>query len=239
MKKDPMIIGVASVLVIAFTLSLLNIYVFPDIFFNVNVYRNTDNEFKMGLLQIAEEVDFDSDIFAGINFTSIIVESPENAIIDISRMIELAQEKKSAAFDNQEEIMPRRIKLKYNGTIVGVGNDSLPYEDWIENVFDDGGLGTYLAFKNPASNFEVYSNFTIQDVDSYTIEDAINALQDIFTNPSILPDYVIYQSVEYTESRGLFNEYSTEFERIIFIDTFGEIVFFLTTEGDWTTPLLY
>ncbi|MHA1199370.1 MAG: hypothetical protein ACTSQF_08600 [Candidatus Heimdallarchaeaceae archaeon] len=238
MKKDPLIIGTASVLVIAFTLSLLNIYVFPDIFFNVNVERNTDNEFKLGLLQIAEEINFDSDIFGGVNFTSILVENPENAIIDISRMIELAQEKKSSAFDNLEEIMPRRIKLKYNGTIVGVGNDSLPYENWVENVFDDGGIGTYLAFKNPSSSIEVYTNFTVTGVDSFTLGDAIDALQDLFTNPSILPDYVIYQTVEYTESRGLFNEYSTEFERIIFIDTFGEILFFLTSEGDWTTPLL-
>ncbi len=239
MKKDPIIIGTASVIVIAFTLSLLNIYVFPDIFFSVNVYRNTENEFQLGLLEIAEEISFDSDIFAGINFSEIIIENPDNAIIDISVMLILAGEKKSAAFDNPGEIIPRRINLKYNGSIYGVGNDSQPYEDWVESVFDNGEVGTYFAFKNSALNYEVYSNFTIQDVDSYTIDDIQDALQEIFINPSIMPDYVIYQTVSYTESRGLFNEYSTEFERIIFMNTFNEILFFLTNEGEWNTPLLY
>ncbi len=238
MKKDPVMIGVASVLVIAFTLSLLNIYVFPDIFFNIKIDRNTDNEFQLGLLEVAEKLNFNAEIFAGINFSEITVGSPENSIINITYMIELAQEKKSAAFDNQEDIIPRRIKLKYNGTIVGVGNVSQPYEDWIETQFAYENLATYLAFKNPASNFEVFSNFTIEDVDPFDLTNVFNALQDIFTTPSIMPDYVIYQTVQYTESRGMFNEYSTEFERIIFIDTFGEVLFFLTNEGDWTTPFL-
>ncbi len=239
MKRDPLIIGVASVLVIAFTLSLLNIYVFPDIFFNIKIERNTDNETQLDLLDVAEKVDFDSDLFAGVNFTDLITSNPENAIINITHMIELAEEKRSAVFDNQENIMPRRIKLKYNGTILGVGNESLPYEGWIQTHFFGQILGTYLAFINPSSNFEVYSNFTIQSVNTFNFQDTVNALQDIFINPSLKPDFVIYQTIEYTESRGMFNEYSTEFERIIFIDAFGEIVFFLTTEGNWITPLLY
>lgn len=239
MKRDPLIIGVASVLVIAFTLSLLNIYVFPDIFFNIKIERNTDNETQLDLLDDAERIDFKSDLFAGVNFTDIVTNNPEYAIINITRMIELAEEKRSAAFDNQESIMPRRIKLKYNGTILGVGNDTLPYEEWIQTHFFGQVLGTYLAFINPSMNYEVYSNFTIQGVDTFNFNDAVNALQDIFNNPSIKPDFAIYQTLEYTESRGMFNEYSTVFERIIFIDTFGEITFFLTTEGSWITPLLY
>ena len=239
MKRDPLIIGTASVLVIAFTLSLLNIYVFPDIFFSINVYRNTNNEIQLNLLDIAEKIDFDSSIFNGINFSKITINTPEEKIMNISLMIQLAEEKKSAAFDNQETIIPRRISLRYNGSIYGVGNDSQPYQDWITNVFDDGGGGNYFVYKNSALNYEVRSNFTIEDVDSYTITDVNDALEEIFTNPSIMPDYVIYQTISYSENRGIFNEYSTEFERIIFVNTFGEILFFLTNEGEWTKPLLY
>ena len=239
MKKDPVIIGVSSVLVIAFTLSLLNIYVFPDIFFNVNIYRNTENQFQLELLQVAEEINVDSGIFGETNFTQLIIDSPEHAIIDISLMIELAQSKISAAFDNQAEIMPRRIKLNYNGTILGVGGDSQPYEDWIQNKFNNGKAGTYLAFKNSDLDYEMYSNYTIDNIDPFTNSDVVDALQELFNTPAIMPDYVIYQTVSYVESRGLFNEYSTEFERIIFVNTFGEILFFLSNEGEWTTPLLY
>lgn len=239
MKRDPLIIGVTSVLVIAFTLSLLNIYVFPDIFFNIDVERYAINEFQEGLLIETEEISFDSDIFAGINFSEITINNPENALIDLSIMIALAQDKQSAAFDNIEGLMPRRIKLQYNGTIVGFNNESQIYEEWINSNFDGNQPYSYLAFKNPALNYEVFTNFTLEDVELFLINDILDALDDLMSTPSIMPDYVIYQTVEYSESRGMFNEYSTQFKRMIFIDTFGEILFFLTNEGQWTKPLLY
>jgi len=239
MKRDPLIIGVASVLVIAFTLSLLNIYVFPNLFFNIDVARYADNEFQEGLLIDAEKFSFKSDIFEGINFSQITTDSPENSILNISLMIELALDKHSAAFDQQEDLMPRRIKLQYNGTIVGFNNQSQSYENWIEDNYDSLLPYTYFAFKNSAENYEVYTNFTHDDLDYFTFDYVLESLDEVMTTENIQPDYVIYQTMEYSESRGMFNEYSTEFKRIIFTDTFGEILFFLTTEGEWTKPLVF
>jgi hypothetical protein len=239
MKRDPLIIGVTSVLVIAFTLSLLNIYVFPDIFFNIKVDRYAASDSQEELLMSIENISFDSDIFEGINFSEILTDSPENALINLTTMINLSLEKRSAAYDNEATLMPRRIKLRYNGTIVGFNNNSQYYEEWIDSNQDTNQPYSYLAFVNPALNVEVFSNFTLDDLDTFTLDDILEALDDIMSTPSIPADFVIYQTIEYTESRGMFNEYSTQFKRFIIIDAFGEILFFLTNEGYWTQPLLY
>ncbi|MHA1955078.1 MAG: hypothetical protein ACW96U_14145 [Candidatus Heimdallarchaeaceae archaeon] len=76
-------------------------------------------------------------------------------------------------------------------------------------------------------------------VPSYTLNNVIENLTDIFDNPDRKPDFVIYQSVYYFESRGFLNEYSTGFERIIFINSFGDIMLFLSNEGQWEEPLLF
>ena len=239
MKRDLMLIGTISVIIIAFTLSLLNIYVFPNIFYQSDVYRNTTSQNQLNMLYSAENLDLNASLFEIFNQTIFFDDFPERKIVNITVMIENMALKLSAAFDSDGSLSPRRMKLDYNGTIVGAYNESTKYEDWIENKFDDGNLGTYFAFFNSSYEYEVFSTFSSLGVSSYNLNNIIGNLTDIFENPDRKPDFVIYQSVYYFESRGFLNEYSTEFERIIFINSFGDILLFLSNEGQWEEPLLF
>jgi hypothetical protein len=239
MKRDLMLIGTISVLVIAFTLSLLNIYVFPNIFYQSDIYRNTSSQNQLELLYEAENLDLNASIFEIFNQTLFLEDFPQRKIVNITVMIENMALKLSAAFDSDGTLSPRRMKFDYNGTIVGAFNDTTKYEVWIENVFDNGNLGTYFAFFNSSNEYELYSTFSSLGVASYTLVDIISSLEDVFNDTGRKPDFVIYQSVYYFESRGFLNEYSTEFERIVFINSFGEIMLFLSNEGQWDEPLLF
>ncbi|MCG3257586.1 MAG: hypothetical protein KAU62_15890, partial [Candidatus Heimdallarchaeota archaeon] len=61
MKRDSLVIATASVMILAFTLSLLNIYVFPDIFFNTKIEYNTQSDTLLGLLHQVENIGVNSD----------------------------------------------------------------------------------------------------------------------------------------------------------------------------------
>ena len=238
MKRDLMLIGTISVIIIAFTLSLLNIYVFPNLFYQSDIYRNTISQNQLDMLYVAENLDLNASLFEIFNQTIFLEDFPQRKIVNITVMIENMAIKLSAAYDSDGTLSPRRMKLDYNGTIVGAFNESTKYEDWIENVFDNGNLGTYFAFLNSSHEVEVYTTFSSMGVSSYTSDNIIGNLTDIF-NTDRKPDFVIYQTVYYFESRGFLNEYSTEFERIIFIDSFGDIMLFLSNEGQWEEPLLF
>ncbi|MHA1259104.1 MAG: hypothetical protein ACTSRO_05585 [Candidatus Heimdallarchaeaceae archaeon] len=224
MKKDLVLIGTVSVIIIAFTLSLLNIYVFPNIYFQVDIYRNTEDEFQLELLQISENSIFDS-----VNRTKIVTENPQLLILNITFMIQRVEVKESAAYDFNTVIFPKKIKFTYNGTIYGTANDSETYTNWINSDFDDGNGGNYFCFKN--------NSFSQTGLISYSINDVIGNLTEMFEDTNRKPDFVVYQEVSYYENRGLLSEYSTDFQRIIFFDVFGSILFFLSTEGNWTVPL--
>ena len=239
MKKDLMLIGTISVLIIAFTLSLLNIYVFPNLFYQTDIYRNTSSQNQLEMLYVAENLDLNASLFEIFNQTIFLEDFPQQKIVNITVMIENMAVKLSAAFDSDGTLSPRRMKLDYNGTIVGAFNETTKYEDWIENIFDDGNLGTFFAFFNSTYDYEVFSTFSSLGVPSYSLNNIIGNLTDIFENPDRKPDFVIYQSVYYFESRGFLNEYSTGFERIIFINSFGDIMLFLSNEGQWEEPLLF
>jgi hypothetical protein len=239
MKRDLMLIGTISVIIIAFTLSLLNIYVFPNIFYQTDVYRNTSSQNQLEMLYIAENLDLNASLFEVFNQTIFLNDYPQRKIVNITVMIENIAEKLSAAFDADGTLSPRRMKFEYNGTIVGAFNDSTRYEEYIENVFDSGNLGSYFAYHNSTEDYEVYSAFPSLGVSSYTLENVIGNLTEIFDDPNTRPDFVIYQTVYYFESRGFLNEYSTEFERIIFLNSFGDIKLFLSNEGQWEEPLLF
>ena len=239
MKRDLMLIGTISVIIIAFTLSLLNIYVFPNIFYQSDVYRNTTSQNQLEMLYIAENLDLNASLFEVFNQTMFIEDYPQRKIVNITVMIENIAARISAAYDADGTLSPRRMKLDYNGTIVGAFNESTRYKTLIENKFDNGNAGNYFAFYNSSYKYEIYSTFPAMGVLNYDIDDVLGNLTDIFNNPDRKPDFVIYQSVYYFESRGFLNEYSTEFERIIFINSFGDIMLFLSNEGQWEEPLLF
>ena len=88
-KRDPVIIATASVLVVAFTISLLNIYVFPNLFFSVDIYRNTENEIQLGILHEAENIGLNTSLWDGLNRTRIILDSPELSLVNITLMLSL------------------------------------------------------------------------------------------------------------------------------------------------------
>ncbi len=239
MKRDPMIIGTASVMILAFTVSLLNIYVFPDIFFNTNIEYNTDSTIQLEILHNLENIGVNSDIFENMNTTYLIYNAPEKAIVNISVIISSIELRISAVYDFPL-IMPRRMTLQYNGTILGTVNTSTSYEDYIENVFDNGDGGNYFSYwNNVTDEYDSFSKFENLDVTDYTIEDAKTTLAAIFSDENRRPDFVIYQFVSYTESRGLFNKYSIYFERVIFVDAAGVVSFFISSEGVWEKPLLF
>ena len=238
MKRDPMIIGTASVMILAFTISLLNIYVFPDVFFNTNIEYNTQSDTLLGILHQAENIGVNSDLFENMNVSYLINNDPEKAIVNISLIIASIALRISAVYDFPE-IMPRRMTLQYNGTIVGVTNTSTQYEDYIENVFDKGNGGNYFSYwNNVTDEYDSYSRFANLNVTDYTIEDAKNNLSTIFQDENRRPDFVIYQYISFTESRGLFNKYSIYYERVIFTDASGAVSFFISSEGVWDKPLL-
>ena len=238
MKRDPLIIGTASVIVIAFTLSLLNIFVFPNLFYQVNIYRNTDDAIQLDLLNIAEKININSSYFDSLNRTNISQDYQEIAIVNISYMISNTLLHLSAAYDF-EEISPRRMKLDYNGTIQGATNDSTPYTEWIQSIFDSGNNGTYFGYYNSTWDYILSSNFANAGVTSYNADDIVGNLTEIFLDENRKPDFMIYQSIFYTENRGLLNEYKTEFERILFVNVHGDIILFLSNEGNWQVPLLF
>jgi len=239
MKRDPLIIGTASVLVIAFTLSLLNIYVFPNIFYNIDIYRNTENQTQLDLLYVTERINLNTSIFEEINSSLIITSYPQLQIVNISLMIENAYLHLSAAYDYLTANPPKRIRLEYNGTIVGSANSSDKYESWIQDVFDNGGIGKFFCFLNSSLQYEIYSNYAGIGLPSYSETDIITSLEDVFANPDRRPDFVIYQKVSYYESRGFLAEFSTDFERIVFVNTFGDVIFFLSNEGEWMEPIFF
>lgn len=238
MKRDPLIIGTASVLVIAFTLSLLNIYVFPNIFYNIDVYRNTDNQTQLDLLYGVERINLNSTIFENTNTSLILTSYPQLQIVNISLMIDNSLLHLSAAYDYLTANPPKRIRFAYNGTILGAANSSDSYETWIKEVFDNGGIGKFFCFLNSSLQYEVYSNYAGIGLSSYSESDIITNLEDVFANPDRRPDFVIYQKISYYESRGFLAEFSTEFERIVFANIFGDIIFFLSNEGEWIEPFL-
>jgi hypothetical protein len=238
MKRDPLIIGTASVIVLAFTVSLLNIYVFPDVFFKANIEYNTQSETLLELIYKTENIGVNSRLFENMNTSYLIYDAPEKAIVNLSLIIESIDYKISAVYDFPA-FMPRRMTLQYNGTIAGVTNTSTQYEDYIENVFDNGNGGNYLSYLNNITDeYDSFSKFENLDVTDYTIEDANDMLFTIFQDENRRPDFVIYQYVSFTESRGLFNKYEIYFERVIFIDVNGSIIFFISSEAEWEKPLL-
>ncbi|MHA1829754.1 MAG: hypothetical protein ACTSX6_14030 [Candidatus Heimdallarchaeaceae archaeon] len=237
MKKDLVLIGTVSVIIIAFTLSLLNIYVFPNIYFQVDIYRNTEDEFQLELLQISENLGLNSSIFDSVNRTKIVTENPQLLILNITFMIQRVEAKESAAYDFNTVIFPKKIKFAYNGTIYGTANDSETYTNWINSDFDNGNGGNYFCFKNNTGDYEFYSRFSQTGLISYSVNNVIGNLTEMFEDTNRKPDFVVYQEVSYYENRGLLSEYSTDFQRIIFFDVFGSILFFLSTEGNWTVPL--
>ena len=238
MKRDPLIIGTASVIIIAFTLSLLNIYVFPNLFYQVDVYRNTEDTLKLEILGTIEDIGINSSYFDELNRTNIWKDYPEITIINITVMLTNINLHLSAAYDAQD-LTPRRMRLNYNGTIIGAANDSVTYNNYILNIFDDGSNGSYFGFLNSSMEFEICSNFANAGTNAYNADDIIGNLTEIFADENRKPDFIIYQTVSYFESRGLLNEYSTDFERIVFVNVHGDVSLFLSNEGFWNVPIIF
>ncbi|MHA1955077.1 MAG: hypothetical protein ACW96U_14140 [Candidatus Heimdallarchaeaceae archaeon] len=99
MKRDLMLIGTISVLIIAFTLSLLNIYVFPNLFYQTDIYRNTSSQNQLEMLYVAENLDLNASLFEIFNQTIFLEDFPQRKIVNITVMIENIAIKLSGAFD--------------------------------------------------------------------------------------------------------------------------------------------
>ncbi|MCK5304958.1 MAG: hypothetical protein KAJ72_06895 [Candidatus Heimdallarchaeota archaeon] len=235
-KRDPLIIGTASVLVVAFTISLLNIYVFPNIFFSVDIHRNTDNEIQLSILHEVENIGLNTSIWDGLNRTRLIVIEPEFSLTNITVMITNSIKKNSAAYDSYL-FRPRRITLDYNGTILGASNETAVYFDWMETLFGTTYAGNYFAYLNASLDYAAHSNLEGSELPSFTRQDVEGNLTSILNDINREPFFVIYQSVSYYESRGLLSSYSITFSRLVLVDEFASVIFFLSNEGSWNSPL--
>lgn len=235
-KRDPMIIGTASVLIITFTISLLNIYAFPNIFFSVDIHRTDGNEIQLGILHEIENIALNTSIWDGLNRTRLIVDNPDLSLTNITVMITRSLSKISAAYDDYI-YRPRRITLDYNGTIVYSATEPAVYLDWIENLFGETFAGNYFAYLNASLEYSAHSNLEGSELPSFTRADVEGNLSSIFDDPNREPFFVIYQSISYYESRGLLSSYSISFSRLVLVDEQGDLIFFLSDEGSWNSPL--
>lgn len=235
-KRDPLIIGTASMIIVAFTISLLNIYVFPNVFFSVNIHRNTDNEIQLGILHEVENIDLNTSIWDGLNRTRLIIDDPEFSLTNITVMITKSLNKYSAAYDSYL-FRPRRITLDYNGTIIGASNETAVYLDWMETLFGATYAGNYFVYLNASLDYAAHSNLERSELPSFTREDVEGNLTSILNDPTREPFFVIYQTVSYYESRGLLSSYSITFSRLVLVDEFASVIFFLSNEGSWNSPL--
>ncbi len=238
MKKDAVLIGTVSVIIITLTLSLLNIYVFPDLYFKLDIYRNTDNPIKRDILLDLEGIGVNSSFFDDLNRTAY-EDFMEYAIVNISRMITLAEERKSAAYDMDTSILLKRNKLIYNGTIIGVTPNSTIYKNWIEEIYKESSNINYFGYTNETYDFNISSNFEELGTYPFDFEPIFNAIDDIFNDTNRDLTYIIFQSVSYSENRGFLSDYSTDFQRLIFTNSHGDIIFFLSNEGVWVEPSLF
>ena len=238
MKKDAVLIGTVSVIIITLTLSLLNIYVFPDLYFKFDIYRNTDNPIKRDILLQTEVIGVNSSFFDGLNRTAY-KDFMDYAIVNISRMITLAEERKSAAYDMDTSILLKRNKLIYNGTIIGVTPNSTIYKNWIEEIYEESSNINYFGYTNETYDFNISSNFEELGTAPFDFESIFNAIDDIFNDTNRDITYIIFQSVSYSENRGFLSDYSTDFQRLIFTNSHGDVIFFLSNEGVWVEPSLF
>ncbi len=235
-KRDPMIIGTASVLIIAFTISLLNIYVFPNVFFSVDIHRNTDDEIELARLHEVENIGLNTSIWDGLNRTRLIVDDPEFSLTNITIMITKSLNEQSAAYDSYL-FKPRRITLDYNGTILGATKNTTVYLKWMESTFGYTYAGNYFAYLNAFLDYNAHSNLEESELPSFTRADVAGNLSSILNDTAREPFFAIYQSISYYESRGLLSSYSITFSRLVLVDAHGTLIFFLSNEGSWTSPL--
>ncbi len=238
MKKDAVLIGTVSVIIITLTLSLLNIYVFPDLYFKHDIYRNTDNPIKRDILLQTEVIGVNSSFFDGLNRTAY-EDFMEYSIVNISRMITLAEERKSAAYDMDTSILLKRNKLIYNGTIIGVTPNSTIYKNWIEEIYKESSNINYFGYTNETYDFNISSNFEELGTAPFDFEPIFNVIDDIFNDINRDLTYIIFQSVSYSENRGFLSDYSTDFQRLIFTNSHGDVIFLLSNEGVWVEPSLF
>lgn len=235
-KRDPLIIGTASVLIIAFTISLLNIYVFPNAFFSTDIYRNTENEIQLSILHEVENIGLNTSIWDGLNRTRLIIDVPEYSLTNVTIMITRSINQQSAAYDSYT-FKPKRITLDYNGTIVGASNESSVYLDWIESTFGETYAGNYFAYLNASLEYDAHSNLEESELPAFTRADVEGNLTSILADASREPIFAVYQSVSYYESRGLLSSYSITFSRLVLVNEFGDVILFLSNEGSWNSPL--
>ncbi len=246
--NDKVITATASVIVIACTLSLLNIYILPNMMYKVDVVRNAATEDQSKILSDLENIDLSSELFDSFNITNIYFKFPTNIIMNISFMIEQVKEHKSGAYDvlvakfQNATINSRakRASLEYNGTISFVENNTTKFVSWVNTIFNDKFNATYFVIKETNGQYSSYCNITGIGSQGFTLTDVELGIYNLFNNSSLKPLYVVYQSLNYTENRGLLRDYTTQFQRLAFVDAFGEINFFLTNEGRWdiTSPEL-
>ena len=134
--RDKVLVATTSVLIIAFSISLLNIYVLPEIRFQLDVSRDYTNDSQYKMLLDMENIAISSSYFEDINFSRIIYNIPEHSIVNITYMLEQVEKHESAAYDtlkgiyfntNEDIPQPKQIKMAYNGSISFVVDNSTNY----------------------------------------------------------------------------------------------------------------
>lgn len=238
-KQDPVTIATVSIIVITLSLSLVSIYVLPSIYYNININRNTEKGWEIKLIQTVEVIDGNSTLFDSLN-RSVMIEKPLEAIVNITKLITYAEQRIGYVnhFENLGGLQPKRIKLTYNASLESAKDNATYYVQIIKNMFASPHEPTYLAYLNSDGDYEAYSNFEEYNTENIDIENMDQLLSELFKNPSTRPDYVIYQEVSYLESYGLLTEYSTQFVRLVFINVFGDVQFFMCSDGNWLTPII-
>ncbi|MHA1116120.1 MAG: hypothetical protein K9W45_01395 [Candidatus Heimdallarchaeum aukensis] len=244
--RDKVLVATTSVLIIAFSISLLNIYVLPDIRFQLNVNREYTNDSQYEILLNMENIAISSSYFEGINLSHIVYDIPEHSIMNITYMLEQVKKHESAAYDTLKDVyfdtnevipQPKQIKMSYNGSISFVTSNSTNYIKKILSFYKEGGNNaTYFVVLN-SSSYITKCNISEVGLSQFDIYESILLLNNLFDDVNTKPFYVIYQHVYYEETRGFLLSYSTSFTRMIFLNVFGDLLYFITNEGYWIKPL--
>lgn len=238
MKRDPVLITTVSVIMIALSISLLNIYVFPDYLFDINVNKTVvdeENDLEWDIIDHASKVDLNSTLFATLNKTKILLNETTRmeALLNITIMINRARRHDTALY-LKDNYKPKRINLHYTANLTYITDDSNYYTNVLnETFFNDAP--TYYSYRINASNYQAKVNISAIG-EQFTLNEVKNKLTEIFVNDTTRPSYVVQQTISYSENRGILNNYIIEFTRYVFYDSTGEVILFISNDGKISLP---
>ncbi len=238
MKRDPVLITTVSVIIIAISVSLLNIYVFPDYLFDINVDETVvdeNNQLELNIINHASKIDLNSTLFKTLNKTKILLNETTRmeALLNITIMTYRARRHDTALY-LKDNYKPKRINLHYMANLTYITEDSNYYTNLLDETFFNNAP-TYYSYRINVSNYQPKVNISAIE-EQFTLNDVKNKLTEIFANDTTKPSYIVQQTMSYSENRGILNNYILEFTRYVFYDSTGEVILFISNDGKISLP---